>query len=91
MKDKILAMKPPKKYQEGLFFYEDGLDVTPELLDYIQHGFSVDEARKMDLLVRIECQKYCLKEAVKEYPNAINEIKESKEYIQELINEYNGM
>ncbi len=91
MKAKILSMKPPKKYKEGCFFYEDGLDVIPELLDYIQHGFTMEEARKMDLLVRIECQKYHLGETLKEYPNAINEIKESEEYIKELINEYNGM
>lgn len=85
MKNKILQIRPPKQYQEGLLDIEEGIDNIPELIEYLKNGFSMEEARKMSILVRIELiKRSCEFEVEKD-----GEIQEVKKEIQLLITEYN--
>ena len=64
---------------------EEGIDNIPELIEYLKNGFSMEEARKMSILVRIELiKRSCEFEVEKD-----GEIQEVKKEIQLLITEYN--
>ena len=85
MKKELLKINPPKEYKDGLFVVEDGADNIPEFIDYIKAGYSVEEAHKMEILVRIEMMKHDLR------GNAASseEYEEAENYIKELILQYN--
>lgn len=85
----IFKMKPPKFYEEGLVTYKEGLDSVPELIEYIEHGFTLEEAEKMELLMRIESMKYHLKHLEKEHAGDVDDLLKIKEYIQSQIEVYN--
>ena len=91
MKNNIFLMAPPKTYAEGLVTYQEGMDTAPELIEYINHGFSMEDAKKMELLIQIEAAKYHL-ELLKDDVD-VTEVDrlEAKEYIKSLIETYNKL
>ena len=91
MKNNIFLMTPPKTYEEGLVTYQEGMDTVPELIEYINHGFSMDDAKKMELLMQIEAAKYHL-ELLKDDADVTEADRlEAKEYIESLIETYNKL
>lgn len=87
MKNEILKIKPPKVYKECLLTIEEGIDNIPEYVEYLRKGYSVEEAKKMVLLVRIEMLKHDIQDS-----GATEEgLEEIENYIQKLICEYNSI
>lgn len=87
MKNKIFEIKPPKEYIEGLIEIDEGLDSIPELVDYLKHGFSMNEAKKMCVLLRIESMKHYLKSV----EDSVGDVKQIEKEIESVIEEYNKM
>lgn len=84
----ILTIKPPQKYKEGVMKYSEGLDNIPEKIDYLKNGYNLQEACKMELLIRIERLKYILELLEEE---SIEERKETENIIHQCIQQYNQM
>lgn len=85
-----LKTKPPEKYKEGVLTVEEGMDNIPELIDYINAGYTKYEAEKMNLLVRIELMR---EQLIKVNLNEVadKEIRDFTRKIEGLINEYNEL
>lgn len=60
-KSELLMKTLPDKYKDcSAWFQEEGLDVVPSLLDFIESGRSKEEHDKFRQLHTIECMKrYC--------------------------------
>lgn len=85
MKENLLNIKLPKKYEEGLFKYEEGIDSIPEWPMLQKNGWTFQEHLKLHKLVEIEHMKYLLDEVSED------EMEEVTKLINNAINEYNQM
>ena len=91
MKNDIFLVTPPKTYEDGLVTYHEGMDTVPELIEYINHGFSMEDAKKMELLMRIEAAKHHLELIKDDAKVTESDLLEAKEYIESLIETYNKL
>lgn len=89
MKEQLLKIKLPKKYEEGLIDYKVGLDNVPDWLELSKKGYTWDEHMKLNKLAEIETMKNSLNEAIEDNEITEEEIKESKILIEKAIKEYN--
>lgn len=89
MKEKLLNIKLPKKYKEGLFEYKEGLDSVPEWPLLQKNGWTFEKYLKLCKLVEIEHMNYVLNENLSSSEVSEEEVKEMKELIKNAINEYN--
>lgn len=81
MKEKLLNIKLPLKYEDGIIEFIDGLDNVPNWIEFSTTGHSKEEYKKMNLLVDIERMKHELNQ----YKNELTI--EEMEYIEQLIND----
>lgn len=88
MKEELLKIKPPAKYCEGIIKFQEGFDTVPDLLEYLQNGYTANEAKKMELLVSIETMKKLRSEndLSEEDPD---ELKQFDHAVMGLISQYN--
>lgn len=91
MKEDLLNLKLPKKYEEGLFKYELGLDNMPDWPEFLKNGWSFQDYMKLEKLVGIEHMKYILNDAIEDGEVSEEEIKELRELIEDAIKGYNEM
>lgn len=81
----------PEVYEENLFEYVPGIDNVPEIIDLIPKGYTMEHCLKLRKLVTIEGTKYTLNELINDGEISEDEIESAKQFITELIEEYNNM
>ena len=91
MKEKLLNIKLPKEYKEGLFEYEEGLDNVPQWPVLKKNGWTFEEHLKLYKLIEIEHMKYILNDSLLSGEVSQEEAKEISKLIRNAINEYNEM
>lgn len=91
MKEKLLNIKLPKEYKEGLFKYKEGLDNVPEWPILQKNGWTFEEHLKLCKLIEIEHMKYVLNDSLSSGEVSQEEVQETKKLIKDAINEYNEM
>lgn len=89
MDKSVFEKKPPEKYIENFVQYVPGFDTSPELVDFIRHGYTMKDAQRMCELFSIEALKYRLEEGRKDEDVSAEELKEFENYIAEKIAKYN--
>lgn len=87
MNEKILKLKLPKLYIDNIIEFEEEVDEFPSLSEWISEGRNIDEYNKVQLLLRIENSKTLLKENL--YELSSEEIREVRDSIKKMIEEYN--
>lgn len=91
MKERLLNIKLPDKYKDGLINYSLGLDNVPDWLALQEQGWTFQEHLKLEKLIEIEHMKYSLNEAINENEITREEIKEIEDLIANVIKEYNDI
>lgn len=91
MREKLLSIQLPDRYEENLFEYIPTLDGVPELIDYLNLGYSKNQYKKMTSLVAIESMKFNLIEAKKDNALSKEEVEKGNILIVEAIERYNSI
>lgn len=89
MKEELLKLKLPEKYEENLFEFRESLDGVPDWNDLQPLGYTKEMFQKFNLLVSIERTKYLLKLDQEFNQISEDEILVVKEIIEQKIKEYN--
>lgn len=91
MKRQLLQLELPKKYKGKVFEYIPSLDGIPDMKDYIDFGYTLEQYKKFSKLVQIEYLKYKLDEEL-EYDEITDDEKALiHQMIDTTIKEYNEM
>ncbi|KEF40421.1 hypothetical protein M670_00447 [Schinkia azotoformans MEV2011] len=91
MKEQLLNLVLPEKYEEGLFEYKQTLDGIPEWPEMCKRGYTLEKYRKFTTLVTIEIMKYHLTEAINENLFTDDEVIEARKLLDEQIEKYNQL
>ena len=89
MANNLFLKKPPKQYIENFIKYVPGFDTFPELIEFVQNGFTMEEAERMRSIFRIEKLKYLIDSAKSDEDIPEEEINEAKTILAEMISNYN--
>lgn len=91
MKEQLLSIKLPDKYEKGLIEYVPGLDNEPQWPELQKLGYTLEKYMKLQKLVSIEAMNYALDDAKEDGEATDTEVAEIENLIKNAIEEYNNM